>query len=439
MRITLLSILLCMLGVPLMAQQTLSYTRVDSLSYAQYIKGDAKGLRHTVKKAAQNNIDYYYLRMRAGIVHYNKGNYELAAVHFKKAATFFPADTLAAEYLYNAYKFTGRSFDANKAAKRLLPSQKNRLGANLKGIQSLSALGGYVISNNKQLNGNIALWGSGNLFGEDRMLNNYALGQASMVNNLSKNIKLISAYTYVNLQNTYRVQGAVIDSSYDYVTNQHDLYLAPVFNLGKGFYISPAVHYTTYGYTSYKRDYSTGIPTNKIENVKGSLLYTGIETGYRFTYGGIALAGGRSKYNGQPNYFHGSASLVYYPLGNRNLYGVSSVLYLNDSLDNYFVFTQKLGFKLANKLWAETGFATGQLRYFADDNGFTIYNIPDEITMKLSATLNFFVSKHLSINATYAYMQRQGLYTRSYGPSYTEYTTTNYTNHLIVTGITYTP
>lgn len=432
------TILLCFALGATTAQQN-AYYKVDSASYAQYLHGDVDGLKKTLKLAKKNDIDYYYLRMRAGIVFYSRGNFEKASKHFSRALHYFPADTLAAEYLYNAYAANGRSFEANKVATKLKNSQQQRLGTKPKAVQSISLFGGYGLSNNKAQNGNTPPWANGAVFGETRALNNFGFGQLSMVNNLGPSIKLISAYTYFNLQNTYRVQGPLIDSSYNYTTQQHDVYLSPVVYLGKGWSIAPAMHFANYAFTSYLREYYTGAPKDVLLNVNTTLLYLGAAVNYRTNFVGINAAAGTSKISTSPRFYHGSVGLLYYPLGNNKLYGSTTGLWLNDSIGNYFAFSQKLGVKLAKILWFEAGFTTGQLRYFAEDNGFTYYNIPDEISMKLSASLNLYLSRHVNITIGYSYMQRQGEITRSFGPNYTEYLTTNYTNHLISTGITFTP
>lgn len=435
MRLVLVYILLFIAGA-LQAQQSI-YAQIDSASYAQYKVNDLKGMRNTLKKAAENDIDFYHLRLCAGSVYYNKGKYEKAAVHFKKALKFFPADSLVREYLHYTYMFTGNTFELQRNVGRLLPSQKTRLGYKLKATQSITLSGGYALSDNKATNGNIQLWQPGILNGQIFQLNNTGFVQLSIVNNLSKKVKLISAYNYVGLGTTYRVKSAFFDSTSNYTTHQNSLYVSPVFYLGKGWSVAPSVHITHFAYKAYRRAFETGIPTNTIDTVRRTLYYGGLEIAKRFTGGSASFAAGIS--NLDSTVLHADAGLLYYPFGNANLYGVTHVLAIKDIVNPYLAITQKIGFKLVKKLWGEIGFAKGQLRYFAEGNGFTIYNIPDEITMKLSGTLNYYPSKHVSLFIGYTYLQREGRYIQSFGAGSELSYTTYYNNHFISTGITFTP
>lgn len=432
-------------ALPVAAQQPLSYYKVDSLSYAYYTQNDAKNLRKIVNEANAAGIDYYYLRMRAGIVHYNKGNYEEAAYQFDKALNFFPIDTLAAEYLYFSYANAGRSFDANRTAKKLNTSQKERYGIKSKPVQSISIGGGYAFSDNQTKNGQLNMVNQGLAgYADNYMLNNSAFGQVGMVNNIAKNIKLFTAYSYYNLQNTHRMQsvivgqGTVVDTAAGYTTTQNDVYISPTFYLGQGFYISPAFHFIQYNFNTYTRIYYPAPPKLAAVNVKQNLFYEGAEFGYRFKYGNIALSGGYSKFD-TLNFFHGNIGLTYYPLGNTSLYGTTNLLYLGDQYDNFLAFTQKVGVKLVKNIWLEGGFATGNLRYFSEGNGYTIYTIPDEITMKLSGMLNCYISKHFSLSAGYIFLKREGAYLRSLNAYNYNINPYNYNNHVITTTLTITP
>lgn len=432
-------------ALPVLAQQKLNYYNVDSLSYAYYTKNDTKNLRKIVMHANKAGVDFYYLHMRSGIAHYNKGNFEEAYSQFDKALKFFPIDTLAAEYLYFSYANSARSFDANRASGRLLKSQRERYGIKLKPIQTISIGGGYAFSDNAAKNGQINLLkqGSQTGFGDAYMLNNTAFGQVGMVNNISKNIKLFTAYSYYNLQNVHRIQNyglvGIRDTSGNYTTTQHDVYLSPTFYLGKGFYISPAFHYIKYKFTTYTRIFSaTPPPTIGTVSLNQDLIFGGAELGYRFKYAGVSLSGGVSKLDTLTLY-HGNLGFTYYPLGNTSLYGTSNLLYMMDQYKSYYAFTQKVGVKLFKGTWLEAGFATGKLRYFAEGNGYTIYTTPDEITMKLSGMLNIYLSKHLSLSAGYIYLQRQGQYLRSVNTYSNTYYPINYTNHLVTTTLTITP
>lgn len=70
-----LTAILLLLSGALRAQE-LSYNKVDSLTYTQFIMGRYNELEKTGKAALDQNIDFYYLRMRLGIAQYETHHYE---------------------------------------------------------------------------------------------------------------------------------------------------------------------------------------------------------------------------------------------------------------------------------------------------------------------------------------------------------------------------
>jgi len=112
----------------LKAQQIDLYRQIDSSSYAQYLNKDWTALRKTAKTAAKNNIDYYYLRMRLGVTHFERQNYLRSIPQFKKALKFNLYDPIAAEYLYYAYLNSGRKESSQLISK----SYKNSLSQKVK-------------------------------------------------------------------------------------------------------------------------------------------------------------------------------------------------------------------------------------------------------------------------------------------------------------------
>ena len=65
------------------AQTPEKIAEVDIISYEQFQQKDFKKLKETVKDALANDIDFYYLRLRVGILAYDKKNFEYAIPHFR--------------------------------------------------------------------------------------------------------------------------------------------------------------------------------------------------------------------------------------------------------------------------------------------------------------------------------------------------------------------
>lgn len=101
------------------------FNTLDKKSYDYYIKGDYKNLKKTADSMFSQGIDYYYLRMRLGILAYNKQQYSDALRHFTKALEFNSSDTISREYIYSSYLFSGRKADANLYLESIPRDNKN--------------------------------------------------------------------------------------------------------------------------------------------------------------------------------------------------------------------------------------------------------------------------------------------------------------------------
>jgi len=113
-----------------LAQESLGFKQIDSLSYHHYINKNYTELFEVGKKAIKQNTDYYYLRMRLGIAYYQKHQYRLASKHFKQALEFNTGDSLAIEYLYYSYKFTNNDISATKCLQDASSSKAHKLRKN---------------------------------------------------------------------------------------------------------------------------------------------------------------------------------------------------------------------------------------------------------------------------------------------------------------------
>lgn len=109
--LVLLSMIFC-LRVP--AQVAMDYATTDSVSYRLYEEKSWTELEDYCGKAIGAGIDYYYLRMRAGIASYELQHYRKAIVHFQKALEFNSGDPVAGSYLYGSYILAARYEDARR-------------------------------------------------------------------------------------------------------------------------------------------------------------------------------------------------------------------------------------------------------------------------------------------------------------------------------------
>lgn len=121
------------LSFPLRAQETeVNSTEADSVSYSLYTQAKWQQLIHYADEALRSGIDFYYLRMRAGIAAYNMHQYRSAAMHFEKANAMNPFEEVAMEYLYWSYIFSERYDEAMKLGRDFSPALKEQSGLNNK-------------------------------------------------------------------------------------------------------------------------------------------------------------------------------------------------------------------------------------------------------------------------------------------------------------------
>jgi len=137
------------------SQDSLNFKQVDSLSYKAYIIKDWKEVKSIGSKAINQDIDYFYLRMRLGIAYYEQENYRKAAQHFDKAIDFNPDDSLATEYLFYANKFALLDMQASSSLAKSHSKNKKKFADQqfwLKNIYAFYGTRSYEDINFQQLN-----------------------------------------------------------------------------------------------------------------------------------------------------------------------------------------------------------------------------------------------------------------------------------------------
>ncbi|KAB2871302.1 MAG: hypothetical protein F9K37_03710, partial [Bacteroidales bacterium] len=92
-------LVLIFISISILGYSQTDFISLDKQNFDYYLKGDYKNLKQTAKKQFELGMDYYYLRMRLGILAYNNQRYASAYKHFQKAITFFNSDTISREYI----------------------------------------------------------------------------------------------------------------------------------------------------------------------------------------------------------------------------------------------------------------------------------------------------------------------------------------------------
>lgn len=421
------------------SQSTITYQSADSMTYAQFISKDYKALHRSAKEAIRNDIDFYYLRMRMGISYYEKKNYEAALTHFSKAHEMNPADTLAQEYLYFSLLFTNRIEEAYDLATAFSESLQQKIHFkkfSAKDIastfQSISISGGAGINNNISSNENTEY--PDTMYVENTLQGETYLGNISLENKITNRLKVYNSFSYFNVKSLGQIHSVLSDTSKRYSNNSYQ------YNLGMSYrFKNQTLIGGTFGYFKERSNYFSALldtanfGDNYYDNPFEHTAYSGtLYSFYRFKKFEVGLSASLANLSDSLQY-QGEGTLVFYPLGNQNLYSVSSAAFLQNGSEQNFVFRQRIGGRITKWLWAEAHASYGNHQNYLPSNGFVAYNTVDPIQFTTGASLNFQIGK-FSIIPAYTLQQRESTSFQQtlLGQSYL---TNQYFNHLITTTI----
>lgn len=408
------------------AQENVSYAEIDSATYADYMKNDLKKIKRVGRKAFRNNIDFYYLRMRLGIIGYNHKNYDYAIKHFKVAFEMYPADTVVQEYLYYSYLFSNRTENANAFATSLSESMQSKMGYKKKRVESFSLGLAYFQNSNYENNKTIDFIAPSYNRGETN-LNGNVFGQSIMVQSLlAKRFRFYNKLSFFESSTLgieqFRVPAVKKMVKYTNLQYQYNWGMSYVskkeclFSMGLGYFhtsTSDLDARPSFGGTMYYEEADTNYNN----------FLAAITLGKRYKYFMPTISGTYSNLYTQTQ-LQGELSLTYYPFGNVNLYGTSSFSIISNNATMNHVIAQKIGFRCANWLWFEGKFSVGNHQNYMTSNGFISYNTLDPVMQNASLDVHFYVKKFEFVIG-YSSQRRVGHYKQYTSP--TEFVNTNFT------------
>lgn len=423
-----------------MAQQ-ISEESIDSISYEQFLKRDLKGLKETVQFAQTQKIDFYYLHLRAAILAFENKNYEYCIPHFKDAIIYYPNDTISAEYLYYAYKYTAREDDAQKFAANRPVSFQQKIGYSSKKINLIGIGGGAFLTNNISLNKSKSyetILSEGDI-GIRNLNGNAIYGEMFLSNTIKSKFHLsnsLSIYQTNNfLQADEFIDPTTEKSNFTAKNNHFQYHLgfgftnkkSWIFNSGLGYYKVNSNYISIIKDTINK----TVEILNEDFNLNSFLL--GFTIAKRFKSLTPYLSCTISNLNAFRQ-FQAEVGVTYYPMGNYNLYGNSGFAFLKNNNENQFVFTQKIGFKLTKWWWNEGNFKIGNLSNYNTANGALTYNTLDPILLLAGTDFNFYLTKQIQFKIGYEFQKRkQSYYINKNNQDTFAIINSNYFTHLLKT------
>ena len=424
------------------AQQPLSLVSVDAQTYTLWQKKDWNGLIAMGKQALKADIDFYYLRVRLGIAYYEKKNYHMALHHFEKAYKMQSHESYLKEYLYYSYLFAGRETDARAFAETLPESMKEKVGLGKKKVvDGLDLFYSYVINPDQSISDNytidVDLLKDGSQF-ISKSLGVFNLG---LMHEIKSNFSIYQAYSNIQKKSFMFLQeDGVATTEVDNSSSLNQYYFSGNLRVAKGLNMSVGFHYINLRYPVETTGFGQGQP----QLVK-SYIYEhdllGFVSAYKnFSYFTLGISVYYAALNGA-NQLQNDYQLSFYPLGNLNLYTISTVslqreIFSQNAYDNRFAFHQLIGTKVLKSLWFE-GFATyGDMHNFIRNNGSTVYNGTDVIKGIYGGRFIVFIKPQIKFSLTYNYQNLE-----SYFNSGQDYriglNKIEYSNHSLTGGLTW--
>lgn len=466
------------------AQETINFRQVDSTTYAAYLAGNWDEVIRTGKQALDEDIDYFYLRFRMGVAYYNKHNYRAASRHFYSAGEFNPENGATKEYRYYSYLLSGRHDEATFMTGTMNDRTLEATGISKPSFFSLlNAEAGPEFSNNFEQN-SLGQMPRGQLQQWQDIYGNSMYGQVGVKMNLHPRINLYLGYSYLSINKKAELQylwnepvkvefgwgfrkQSTSESKmeyqyYDYNLKQNGVYLKSGIYPGNGWSLCPAIHYvnvntknisiqnnsrivqdTAYyhaahdsvAYLYYNRmAYSINARDLVLNNVVLSLSIN-----KQISVFDLGLFGSWSNLN-EGNQVQFGFRAAYYPLGNLNLYGVSTIKGISSDDELWPVIGQVIGFRATSFLWADAFGVFGNMRGTNESDAFVVYNIDDDINLKTGLKLTFVIAPSVQLSARYQYMQKTGFRYVSgpQGRPGQSVQKLDYSNHSIIGGLQWT-
>ena len=388
------------------AQNYKDFQYIDSLTYQLYLQQDWKELGKISRLAFKNDIDYYYLRMRAGIADFERSKYLVAEKHFKKAASFNDLDSDPKEYLLYSMLYSGKKDDAKHLyykSEKLPEIQPLKL----KALSEISVNSAYFFNLDNAPENAVKTTEVTNTDGYQVVTKNYLLNSALIKHDINPSFYLSQGISVI-LKNQYYLYSSTgnINESLENTTKQYQYYLSAKYIPVTDVSIIGSFHYINYQAPSFNlydrpsRNRSV-MPEFRQNYLAGDIS---IYKSFRLFKGGIGFT--KANLN-DAQQLQKNFTLAFFPLGNLNLYLTSIVNHvketkINTSVDNNVLFRQALGFKVFKNMWIESTAYVGTVKNAVLNEGYIVFNTNEPVHSRYDVNL-VFPFKSLTFNLLLSY------------------------------------
>jgi hypothetical protein len=336
------------------------FKTLDNETYDYFLKGDYKNLKKSADQLLAQGTDYYWLRMRMGIVAFNNQKYAESAANFTKALEFNSFDTVSTEYLYYNYLYSGRKADAalfNATISQELKSKALRLSENR--LDYTISAGSSVSSFSQEAARSTSLYRES----LQSAYSIYAALEATFLKRFNGTVAFTS-FTKTGRFNSYEYQ-----SGSDFSFTQAQIYgkLAATFFPGweVSLFGNSAVYITLQSTNETIKEYNAGAGISK--------NWWKIRTNGNFSISNFSNS----------LQFREEGYLTWLPQGNLNLYLTTGGMFQYDiNWGSSFQADQEIGYRISKNLWCETGVILGNSFLYTRNQGYSMNNsfqIPSDV------------------------------------------------------------
>lgn len=358
---------------------------IDEQTYQLYLNKDWKQLIEVGKDAQKKGIDFYYLNYRIGIAYYSLKRYSQSIPFFKAAFEVNQEDAALAEYLYYAYVLSGNENDAMLFAKDVPESFKTNMKEckpkfwdkidvfiNQSKIQDKSILKeSYVESNLLPLDQ-----------GVQEISKEYTVFNFGVGHRFHPKLSLYHAYTGLDKRNYFYTRdfdGVMVDE--DKQTNQNQYYFGLNYHPAIGVDVKGGFHYLGIKYLEESTETGRGgrqVRVNDYTTNNEMVYFASI--GYNLKKVNVELNSSFGNLSGNEQ-LQEDVTFTYFPFGNLNAYTVTTISHsaekFNSEIINNWVYYQKLGVGIKEKVWLEPFAMFGNIHDFTQLNASIVYNSRD--------------------------------------------------------------
>lgn len=429
-RILLLFCLCSLSGFVIAQTNKLTYTSVAVQSEEYYNLFQYKELIKLGDDALKAHIDFYDLRVRLGLAHYRKSNYEAANIHFERAIEMNPSDIEILKYAYRCLLFTGQYQRANMLLNyypQINPDYKPKI----KGIHLFEVEAGSLQTNQTDAydgqklspNGNV---GEANLFSTMdylRLYNEVLLSPDTKLhmgtNVFQTNQLSILQFFQKNVNQTYSSLNMQANVGFSKLWRR-----GWATGLGIGFYRQNYTHPYVASDINPPPPNSLVKDTSEITHAISMSLYASkrmkfIEPVVFVNYGNFDFL---------PRY-QVELGLTYYPLAKDKLFSYSSISLNQTDGTGSIAYQQKVGYTFLPFMSTELSYMGGSLDNYMGHMGFLTLNTFDPITYSLGVDLHLFKGKY-ALTPGYRYQERSSSYYVEEGFGNIVTKNISYINHL---------